>query len=159
MKPQHKLCDVAHRLILHASQKVPAALSERLKEEWLADLEHRSGPIPRLRLATGWCWATTIIARDFGPSQLVTSRGSVAHMIQLRSAAVALLPRLSRSVVIALLAGVCVAGYVYSTHSCNPETTLDRAPPSRATNSMSPAMQPVFNIKRKPIGSLTDAHS
>jgi hypothetical protein len=51
MKPSNNLSGLARRLILRASQKAPATLSERLKEEWRADLEYRSGPIAQLRLA------------------------------------------------------------------------------------------------------------
>jgi hypothetical protein len=111
MKPPNTLSDVAHRLILRASEKAPAALSERLKEERLADLEYRTRPIDQLRLALGCCWATVIVARDFRTARLAACRASAAHTMQLRSIAVAFMPPLSRTVVIALLASVCVAGY------------------------------------------------
>ena len=65
--------DLAHRLILRAAQRAPAPLAERLAEEWLADLQSRSGALPRLRLALGCCWATAIITRDFRVPQLATS--------------------------------------------------------------------------------------
>ncbi|HEV2701020.1 MAG TPA: TonB family protein [Steroidobacteraceae bacterium] len=71
--------DLAQRLILHAARKAPAALSERLEEEWLADLQSRSGSLERLRLALGCCWATGIITRDVRVPQLAASGGSATH--------------------------------------------------------------------------------
>jgi hypothetical protein len=122
MSAPNNMAYFAHRLILHASEKAPAALSERLKEEWLADLECRSGAMAQLRLAIGCCWATAIIARDFSTPRFATCGASTAHQMPLRGVAQALMPPLSRMVVFALLAGVCVAGYAYSRHSCSPET-------------------------------------
>jgi hypothetical protein len=66
MKSRPGSFDLAHRLIVRAAYRSPAVLSERLQEEWLADLQYRSGPLSRLRLAIGCCWATAVIARDVG---------------------------------------------------------------------------------------------
>jgi hypothetical protein len=143
MKPSNNLSELAHRLILHASQKAPAVLSERLKEEWLAHLEYRSGPIAQLRLAIGCCWATAMIARDFSASQLATARASATHKLQLRSVAEALMPPLSRTVVIALLVSVCIAGYAYVKHPCNSKATLNHDSSAIEKNPKSPAMPPV----------------
>jgi TonB family protein len=41
-------------------------LSERLAEEWLADLTARKGPLARLRFALGCTWATRVIAHELG---------------------------------------------------------------------------------------------
>lgn len=71
--------DLAQRLILRAARKAPAALSERLEEEWLADLQSRSGSLARLRLALGCCWATGVITREFHVPQLATSGASGVH--------------------------------------------------------------------------------
>jgi TonB family protein len=57
---------VARRLIRHAASKAPPALSERLGEEWLADLGARSGAWSRMRFALGCCWATMVIVHEFG---------------------------------------------------------------------------------------------
>ena len=57
---------VARNLIRHAARKTPPALAERLGEEWLADLGARSGAWSQLRFALGCCWATTVIASEFG---------------------------------------------------------------------------------------------
>lgn len=56
---------VARNLIRHAARKAPAALAERLGEEWLADLSARAGSWSQLRFALGCCWATTVIANEF----------------------------------------------------------------------------------------------
>jgi periplasmic protein TonB len=53
-------------LIRHAARNAPAALSERLEEEWFADLAARRGALARLRFALGCCWATKLIALEFG---------------------------------------------------------------------------------------------
>jgi TonB family protein len=71
--------DLAHRLILHAARKAPAALCERLEEEWLADLQSRSGSVARLRLALGCCWATGVITRELGVPQLAASGAAASH--------------------------------------------------------------------------------
>lgn len=70
--------DLAQRLVVRAARKAPPDLSERLEEEWLADLQSRAG-IARLRLALGCCWATAVITRDFRVPQLAASGASGAH--------------------------------------------------------------------------------
>jgi len=60
--------DIAHWLIHHAALNAPASLSERLEEEWLADLVTRPSAMSRLRFALGCCWATRVIARELGAS-------------------------------------------------------------------------------------------
>lgn len=77
MKSRPGCFDLAQRLILRAAQRAPVALSERLQEEWLADLECRIGLISRLRLAMGCCWATAAIARDVGAPRF-TIAGALA---------------------------------------------------------------------------------
>jgi TonB family protein len=71
--------DLAQRLVVHAAHKAPAALSERLEEEWLADLQSRSGSIARLRLALGCCWATGVITRELRVPQLAASGAAASH--------------------------------------------------------------------------------
>jgi TonB family protein len=70
--------DLAQRLIVRAARRAPAAFSERLEEEWLADLQSRSG-FARLRLALGCCWATAVITRDVRVPQLAASGASGGH--------------------------------------------------------------------------------
>lgn len=61
----------ARWLIQHAARNAPPALSERLEEEWLADLGARSGAVARLRFALGCCWATRVIAYEHSTSTVV----------------------------------------------------------------------------------------
>lgn len=56
-----------HWLIRHAADRAPESLAPRLEEEWLADLEARSGALSRLRFSIGCCWATRVIAQQFEP--------------------------------------------------------------------------------------------
>jgi periplasmic protein TonB len=51
-------------LIHRAARSAPESLSQRLEEEWLADLEERPSVMSRLRFAIGCCWATRIIAHE-----------------------------------------------------------------------------------------------
>jgi TonB family protein len=57
---------VARRLVSHAARKAPPGLTERLEEEWLADLVGRKGTFSRMWFGVGCCWATRVIAREFG---------------------------------------------------------------------------------------------
>jgi TonB family protein len=65
---------LTHWLIHHAAWRAPPDLSERLEEEWRADLAVRTSAISRLRFALGCCWATRVIALEYRPSSIpVTS--------------------------------------------------------------------------------------
>lgn len=55
---------IALRVIEHAAQRAPITLSERLREEWMADLSDRPARMARLRLALGCYWAAILIAHD-----------------------------------------------------------------------------------------------
>lgn len=57
---------VARHLVSWAARKAPPGLTERLEEEWLADLTARQAALSRIRFGLGCCWATRIIAREFG---------------------------------------------------------------------------------------------
>jgi TonB family protein len=70
---------LAHSLVHHAARRAPGPLSERLEEEWLADMSERSGAVSRLRLAVGCCWATYVIAREHGVATVPASSSAVAH--------------------------------------------------------------------------------
>lgn len=66
MNPYDRCCDgLARNLIQHAARKAPPSLSERLGEEWLADLTARPGAFSQLCFALGCYWATTVIAHEF----------------------------------------------------------------------------------------------
>ena len=54
----------SRNLVHRAVQRAPDTLSERLEEEWLADMAERHGSFSRLRLALGCYWATYAIARE-----------------------------------------------------------------------------------------------
>src|ERR1700683_1021045 len=56
---------VPHWLIRQAAHRAPEALSSRLEEEWLADLESRSAALSRLRFAVGCCWASLVIGNEY----------------------------------------------------------------------------------------------
>jgi TonB family protein len=52
-------------LIQRAARSAPGSLTERLEEEWLADMATRRGAIARFRFALGCCWATRVIAHEY----------------------------------------------------------------------------------------------
>ncbi len=66
-------------LILHAARSSPAALADRLEEEWLAALAPQDGPLSRLRFAIGCCWATRVIAHDYLASRASASAPATEH--------------------------------------------------------------------------------
>ena len=143
MKSRYDFPDLAHRLILRAAQRAPAALAERLTEEWLADLESRTGLIARLRLAIGCYWATAVIARDFGTPQLATSGIAAGHKPFLDSLPNDL-PRLSRrTVAFILIAGLQVLllyGFIsgFTQHVVTPLQTSMHAAILDETNPQHP---------------------
>lgn len=55
---------VACCLIEYAARRAPTALSERMLEEWLADLAGHRGRMARLRFALGCYWAAILIKQD-----------------------------------------------------------------------------------------------
>lgn len=55
---------LARRLIERAARRAPTALSDRLLEEWAADLADYRGPTARLRFALGCCWAAIQLGDD-----------------------------------------------------------------------------------------------
>ena len=59
-----RLTGLVDWLIYRAARGAPPSLSERLKEEWLADLSSRPSALSRLWFALGCCWATRVIAHE-----------------------------------------------------------------------------------------------
>jgi biopolymer transport protein ExbD len=55
---------LARHLVDLAACRTPPALCDRLREEWQAELFDREGPLARLRLALGCCWAAMQIKDD-----------------------------------------------------------------------------------------------
>jgi TonB family protein len=71
---------IARRVIHGAALRAPNSLSERLEEEWLADLAAQRGPIARLRFALGCCWATSVIVHEHvGLAALPSAAAPLAH--------------------------------------------------------------------------------
>lgn len=70
---------IAHRLIHRAARRVPDSLSERLKEEWLADFEVQRGAMARLRFALGCCWATNVIAHEHAVAAIAATSSAAGH--------------------------------------------------------------------------------
>ena len=60
--------ELSQWMIRRAATRAPESLSERLQEEWLADLSARSKGGSRLRFALGCCWATRVIAHEHQPA-------------------------------------------------------------------------------------------
>ncbi len=69
-------CAAARYLIGCAARKAPPGLAERLEEEWLADLTSRRGAFSRILFGLGCCWATRVIAREFGAAAAVAGRSA-----------------------------------------------------------------------------------
>lgn len=63
----------ARWLIQCAARNAPPSLSQRLEEEWLADLAAQPGRMARLRFGLGCCWATKVIAHEHGAQVLATA--------------------------------------------------------------------------------------
>lgn len=73
---------MARHLVSWAARKAPPGLTERLEEEWLADLSTRRGAFSRIRFGVGCCWATRIIAREFGAAAVAAaSTGSGQRLL------------------------------------------------------------------------------
>jgi len=69
----------AGRLVHYAAQRTPEPVSQRLEEEWLADLAERRSGLSRLRLGFGCYWATYTIAREHSAATVVATSSPLAH--------------------------------------------------------------------------------
>jgi protein TonB len=74
---------MTHWLIQHAARRAPPDLSERLEEEWRADLVERPSAISRLRFALGCCWATSVIAREHCPASVPVASAALGPKVTL----------------------------------------------------------------------------
>ena len=72
-----------HWLIHHAARGAPPDLSERLEEEWRADLAVRSSASSRLGFALGCCWATKVIVREHGPASIPVAGAAMGPKVTL----------------------------------------------------------------------------
>jgi TonB family protein len=99
-------------LIRRAARHAPPSLSQRLEEEWLADMATRHGELTRLRLAVGCWWAARVIAHEHALTSLAPAGSSGGHQI-----AAAYTPRdssfLSRRTIALLLIASLHAGLIY----------------------------------------------
>ena len=77
---------IARGLIRSAALCVPEPLSERLREEWTADLAAQRGSLARLRFAAGCYWAARVIAQEHSapaaPVPCASIHGAHAHFIR-----------------------------------------------------------------------------
>lgn len=69
---------LAQYLVGCAARKAPPGLAARLEEEWLADLTARQGAFAQIRFALGCCWATRVIAREFGTAAAAAAGSSAS---------------------------------------------------------------------------------
>ncbi|MDB6091721.1 MAG: hypothetical protein JWN85_4505 [Gammaproteobacteria bacterium] len=68
-------------LIQHAARSAPPLLSERLEEEWLADLEAQRGRMARLRFGLGCCWATRVITNEHCAPKVPATASATGHKV------------------------------------------------------------------------------
>lgn len=72
---------LALHLVRHAARKAPPGLTERLEEEWQADLLGRKGAFSRIRFGLGCCWATRVIAREFDVAAVTVASSGPGHSV------------------------------------------------------------------------------
>ncbi len=127
-------------LIRQAARHAPPSLSERLTEEWLADLAGRHGRWPRLRLALGCCWATRVIAYEYTAPALATSACAAATRTVTVGArhGVSFFSRR----IIALVLIACVHGIVLLALESGLVTGTLGTIPERMTGVVLPELQP-----------------
>ncbi len=69
----------ARWLIQHTARNAPPSLSQRLEEEWLADLAAQHGPMARLRFGLGCCWATRVITHEHYAAKVPATSSVTGH--------------------------------------------------------------------------------
>jgi periplasmic protein TonB len=74
---------LTHWLIHHAARRAPPDLTDRLEEEWRADLAVRCSTSSRLRFALGCCWATRVIAREHSPTSMPVASPAMGPKVTL----------------------------------------------------------------------------
>jgi len=123
---------VARSLVRCAARQAPPELAQRLQEEWLADLAARQSAFARIRFGLGCCWATRVIAHEFGTAAAAAA-GSASGQRLLVEWYGDDLSRFSRRTV-ALIAIVCLhAGIFYLyLNGFRPSAVVDRVPPISA---------------------------
>jgi TonB family protein len=132
---------LAARLVHYAARHVPADLSERLEEEWLADLAAQMGRLARLRFALGCCWARQVIAHDALAFGARASAASVGHGTLPGVDIPHLSPLPRRAAVFMLILGLhaaAILGFIYGVRTI---THTDPPPPIHGT---------IYDVPRKP---------
>jgi TonB family protein len=123
--------DFCHWLIGKAARRAPRTLSERLEEEWLAELEERPQGLARLRFSLGCCWAMQIIAYDQQPHVMASAANTsvnMGFMMPIRHSAGSISRRTSSFLVVALLHVAVFYAFLVSyshTHTKMPAVPFD----------------------------------
>jgi TonB family protein len=97
---------LADWLIRRAARGAPVALSERLREEWQADLLTRSSKLSRLRFGFGCCWASVWIAREHAFASAPAAATATGNIAILREEPGLLSGRSTSLLMVILLHGV-----------------------------------------------------
>jgi TonB family protein len=151
---------VSERLIHLAAGRAPESLSQRLEEEWLADLSARPTPMSRLRFAIGCCWASGVIAFEHQPTEapvMIAHAQHQAGFLSRRSGTLMLVVSLHAAVFYGLMttlahrAGNAVPAPLQNRLLDNP---LHEPPPPLPTpqlhNWRIPTDIPKFEVPREP---------
>jgi TonB family protein len=146
LKPADRLC---LWLIRYAARSAPPPLSERLEEEWLADLAERGSTMSRLRFALGCCWATGVIAREqsaagfrattavLGAHPMIAAKHSTIGCLSHRSTAVFLVLCLHAAVFYAFMVGLS-----HTLSTASPSPLQNRALQEASTRQLPPLPVP-----------------
>ena len=142
---------LARWLIQHAAHNAPPELSERLEEEWLADLEVRRGILARLRLAAGCCWATKVIAYEHAAASVAVAASTTGSktmtayaqhddtFFSRRTVTVVAIVGLHVAIVYAFVSGLTHQVYQVLTGPTEyrflPETKVDPVPPPQLSGA------------------------
>ena len=157
----------AGRLVHFAARRTPETLSQRLEEEWLADLAERRPGFSRLRLGFGCCWATYHIEREHRVAAIAAAGSRVARsnvaafraenskLFSRRTVTFLLVASLHAAVLLALAAGVN-SKLIKLTPTRFEVHPIDRALPRV---DLPPVVKPDLNTIRidplKPVDNLT----
>jgi TonB family protein len=158
---------LALHLVRFAARNAPPGLTERLEEEWLADLMGRRGTLSRIRFGLGCCWATRVIAREFGVASaaaansasgqplLVADGGWDFSWFTRRTGAVIAIVFLHAAVFYAYLSGLTpkivdqpappMSGAVITEHR-PPHDSKPLPPPTLARTSLATLPPPLFPL-------------
>lgn len=132
---------VARCLVRCAARQAPPELAQRLQEEWLADLAARQSAFARIRFGLGCCWATRVIAHDFGTAAAAAA-GSASGQRLLVEWYGDDLSRFSRRTV-ALIAIICLHAGIFYLY-------LNGFPPSAVVERASPISAGFLRATRRP---------